>query len=492
MSQQTETILDQAVNLIRSGQTVQAEELVQSALHAAEQQFGPQSAEYASALNDLATVHLYLRELPGAVAALRQACAIYVPDDYDAIKDRLTYLMNLSFALEQQGDLDEAERVLRDCVDGRRIFYGRQHAGYGFGLEPLADLLLRKGKLDEALKLIDETVDNFWRASHVRVATALALRAVILKAAGSDTPPFADLDGLPDEIIGQIADALINRVDYDNPSRPLRLALADLLELLTQRFPEKPELLLPSLQHIANLERHLGDATARVQAIRRAIAICEQIGKPEAALGTMQGLALALSESGQTPAAEQAYREALARADALGDAAARSQVLRNHGLFLAECQRRPDAEKLLREAVVVAVPSGDAEMLARARIALGIFLQHGGQLDGAKAILAEALKGIDPAHPDAIAARSHLGAVESGSSCGCGDQGKAVADACREFILARVPPGLLTELKVEAKDDNLQVQVQLDHEPSPEEMEQLERVLRHGVEAFRRKLRQPV
>jgi tetratricopeptide (TPR) repeat protein len=493
VSQQTEqSILEQAVGLLQSGQTVQAEELVQNARRATEMQFGPQSAEHASALNDCATVSLYLRDPASAVAILREACAIYVPDDPEAIKDRLTYLMNLGYALQQQGDLDEAERVLRDGLDGRRLFYTRQHAGYGFGLEPLAELLLHKGKLDEALKLIDETVDNFWGASHPRVATALALRAVILKASGSDNPLFANLDPLPDEIISEIADALLSRVDYDNPSRPLRQALDDLLVLLEKRFGEKPELLLPTLQHIANLERHLGDAQARAQAIRRAIAICEQIGKPEAALSAMQGLALALGEGGQTEAAEQAYREALGRAEALGNAAARSQVLRNHGLFLAECERRPEAEKLLREAVVVALPSGDAEMLARARIALGIFMQHGGQLEGARAILTEALKGIDPAHPDAIAARSHLGAVESGSSCGCGDQGRAVADACREFILARVPPGLLADLKVEAKEDDLQVQVHLDHEPTPEEMEQLERVLRHGVEAFRHKLRETV
>src|SRR5262249_25697904 len=159
--------------------------------------------------------------------------------------------------------------------------------------------------------------------------------------------------------------------------------------------------------------------------------IADRGGKPDLALNAAQGLALALADAGQIDAAEAAYRDALRRADALGSPAARSQVLRNHGLLLADQDRRPRAGGLLREAVLVGLSCGDPEMLSRARIALGIFRQHGGQLDGAKAILTEALNGIDPAHPDAITARSHLDAVLSGSSCGCGDQGKAVADACR-------------------------------------------------------------
>lgn len=482
------SIMDRAIALIQNGQTVEAEELVQNAVRAAEREHGADSAAYASALNDLATVLLYLREPDRAVAALRAACAVYVPDDPEAVKDRLTYLMNLGYALQHQGDLDEAEQVLRDGLDGRRLFYGRKHAGYGFGLEPLADLLLRKGKTEEALKLIDETVDNFWGAGHPRVATALALRAVILKTAGADTPPFANVDPLPDDIIAEIADALLNRVDYHNPSRAVRLALDDLLALLERRHPDRPEVLLPTLQHLANLERHLGDAGAREVAIRRVIDICDRIGKADVALNALQGLALALSDAGQAEAAEAVYRDALGRATALRDDAARSQVLRNHGLLLADLKRRPEAEKLLREAVVAALPSGDAEMLARARIALGIFLQHCGHLDEAQAILSAGLEGIDPAHPDALAARSHLGAAKAGQSCGCGDQGQAVADACREFILARVPPGLLADLKVEARDADLHVQVYLDREPAGDEAEQLERVVRHAVEAFRRKL----
>lgn len=484
------TVMDRALQLIQDGATVQAEELVRDAVRAAEREFGPHSPQHASALNDLATALLYLREPRRAVEALHRACAVYAPDDHQACKDRLTYLMNLGYALQQGGDLDEAERVLRDGLDGRRLFYGRKHAGYGFGLEPLADLLLRRGRLDEALKLIDEAVDNFWANSHPRIATALALRAVILKALGSDGDPFEGLDPLPDDIIAELAEVLLGRVDYEHPSRAVRQAVSDLLPMLVKRFGEAHDLVLAGLQHVANLERHLGDHEARVDAIRRVIGICDGAERPDVALSATQGLALALSEAGQNDAAEAAYRDALVRAAAAGSAATRSQVLRNFGLFLAEQERRPEAEGLLREAVQAALLADDAEMLGRARVALGVFLQHGGDAEGAKAMLMEAVRGLDPAHPDAICARSHLDALLAGGSCGCGDQGKAVAEACREFILARVPQGLLSELKVENQDNDLAVQVFLDREPTPEELEQLERILRHGVETFRRRLRE--
>ena len=105
-------------------------------------------------------------------------------------------------------------------------------------------------------------------------------------------------------------------------------------------------------------------------------------------------------------------------------------------------------------------------------------------------MLTAALADIDPAHPDAVCARSHLDAVASGSGCGCGDRGKALAQACREFIVAHVPANLLSDVTVELKDDDFQIGVQLDHEPNEEQLEQIERVIRHGMEEFRKRLRQ--
>jgi tetratricopeptide (TPR) repeat protein len=399
--------------------------------------------------------------------------------------------MNLGYCLEMAERFDEAEQVLRDGLDARRLFYGREHPGYAFGLEPLADLLMRTGKTQEALAAVEETVENFWRNGHPRVATAIALRAEILKAMDSPRPTFANLDKLPGEIIEQIAQTVLNRIDYQHPSTSLRRVLDDLVPLLTVRLGEGHRLVLLTLQHSANLDRHLDDPAAREAALRRLLDIAKRGGDAVLALQAVQGLALALSESGRHEQAEAAYRDALQRAEAQGDALSRSQVLRNFGLFLSENERKAEAEQLLREAVVVAETTPDAEMLSRGRIALGIFLQHAGRLDEAQGLLVAALKGIDPAHVDAVCARSHLDAVASGSACGCGDRGKALAEACREFILQRVPPNLLSDVTVELTDNDFQVGVHLDHEPTEEQLEQVERVIRHALDEFRKRLRQP-
>jgi tetratricopeptide (TPR) repeat protein len=485
-----DTLLDRAMALLQSGETLRAEELVRDAARAAEAEFGPKSPQHATAQNALGAVLMNLDRLDWAVDAFRQAAAVYIPDDTQVARDRLTYLMNLGYCLERAGRFPEAEQVLRDGLDARRLFYGRQHPGYAFGLEPLADLLLRTGKAREALEAIDETVENFWKNGHPRVATALALRAEILKAAEIDVSPFEKLDLLPDDIVGEMAETILSRIDYQRPAANLRRVLDDLLPLVTARFGEQHRLAILTLQHSANLDRHLDDPVAREAALRRLLAVAEAGGNDNLALQAVQGLALALSESGQQEQAEATYRDALRRAERRGDEALRSQVLRNFGLFLSENERKTEAEELLRAAVAAAAPTPDAEMLSRGQIALGVFLQHAGRLDEAKALLTAALGGIDPAHPDAVCARSHLDAVTAGSSCGCGDHAKALAAACREFILGRAPAGLLGDVTVELKDDDFQIGVHLDHEPTEEQLEQIERVIRHALDEFRKRLRQ--
>jgi hypothetical protein len=46
--------------------------------------------------------------------------------------------------------------VLREGLAGREQLYGQGHPGYAFGLEPLASVLFRLGKTDEALDWYDK------------------------------------------------------------------------------------------------------------------------------------------------------------------------------------------------------------------------------------------------------------------------------------------------------------------------------------------------
>jgi tetratricopeptide (TPR) repeat protein len=482
--------LREAIQWLQRGDTVKAEEIVLQAAKDTEARFGRESIEAAGAQNDLGTLLLYLSQVPAAIEAFRKAAAVDIPSSEQATRFRLTYLMNLGFALQRAGELEEAERVLRQGLTGRQDFYGRDHPGYAFGLEPLAELLLARGKLEEAEQLIEETVENFWRNGHARVATALAVRGRIYKAAGKDMPAFDGLERLPDHIIEEMATTLLQQIDEQHLSVVDRQLLHELFPILVQRFGEEHPLALNTLTGIANIERWLGDHAARVTAIRRVIAIWDRMGQQERALQSVLGLALAQGEAGHQDEAEATYRESLKRADAIGRPALRSQALRNFGLFLADRDRRPEGELLLREAVNVVAPDTDTEMRGRAEVALGVFLQHGGQMEPARALLTEALRRLDPAHPDAICARSHVNAIEKGGSCGCGDLGEASAEALREFILARVPPGLLQKLDVGYANQDWQIQVHLQKEPTEQELEQLNRIITHALEEFRKRVRQ--
>jgi hypothetical protein len=251
---------------------------------------------------------------------------------------------------------------------------------------------------------------------------------------------------------------------------------------------------------ISNVERMLGDegdAKIRELAIRAALDSYERQGRDEDYVMGIMGLALLKDETGDVAGATGCYRDAVIRAAAMKNPALRSQVLRNFGLMLSSRAKKtgaPDqlaeAEARLTEAVMEAARSDHVEMLGRAEIALGLFFQHGGRLGEAKPFIERGLEHLDAAHPDAVCGRSHLQAILSGGSCGCGDTPAAIADAFRDFVLGRLPPGLLKDLKVTLKDTmDFDVKVELNREPTEPEIEQLDRVINHSLEEFRRRLR---
>jgi len=155
---------------------------------------------------------------------------------------------------------------------------------------------------------------------------------------------------------------------------------------------------------------------------------------------------------------------------------------------LAEAERFAEAEQRMREAVAYAQRGADHEMLGRAQIALGLFLQHRGRLDEARQIVEAGLAVMDPAHPDAIIGRSHLGAIHQGESCGCGALGDTLSAAFRDFVLARLPADLLSGLDVNIVDGEFKVEVQLNREPAPDELDHLNRVMNAATAEFRRRV----
>lgn len=472
--------------LLREGRSADAERLMVHEVQAAEQRHGRGSPEWASAQCDLGNLLFGSGQADRAVECFRSACSGPAPASPEAHKDLLTYRLNLGTALMMIGRLDEAETELRRNVQERLAFYGRPHPGYAFGLEPLADVLLRRGDVRQARDVIEEAAGNFWRNGHERVATALALRAEVIRAAGGGEPSFSGLEQLPDEIVEQVAITVTHRTGGDPAVK--RAVLTDLVAALEARLGPDHQATLNALSQLANLGRDIGDQTGRIAAIQKVLASYDRQGRAEDALMAALGLAMAQGEAGDMAGALRTYAQARARADGIGRPELTSQVLRNHGLALSEAGRPSEAEQCLREAVAAADRGSDPEMLGRARIALGLFLQHQERLAEARQVVEAGLATLDVAHPDAVVGRSHLGAITAGRSCGCGDMQGAVAEAFGEFVAARLPQDLLARLDVTVENGDFKVNVELRREPTEDEVAHMNRVIESAHAEFRHRL----
>lgn len=482
------TPVEVAFALLREGRLVDAENVMTRELQAVTARHGSGSPAWASAQCDLGNVLLNADQLDRAIECYRQAASTPARDQ-ESRKDQLTYRLNVGMALRMAGRLDEAEAELRQGVQERLAFYGREHAGYAFGLEPLADLLLERGDVRQARQVVDEAVNNLWRNGHERVAAVLALRAAIVLASGAAEPPFLDLRQLPDEVVEQVALSVIQRLDHGDPaSKPLLTALIAALEA---RLGPDHQATLNALSVLANLGRDLGDQSGRVEAIERVLAAYDRQGRAEEALMASLGLAMAQGEADDAEAALRTYASAYARAERIGRPELQSQVLRNWGLALQEAGQVGPAEQRLADAVTHARRSADPEMVGRAGVALGLFLQHEGRLPEARAVLEDGLAGLDPVHPDALIGRSHLGAVIDGRTCGCGDLRDTIADAFRDFVMTRLPADLLDRLDVAIVDDDFKISVELRREPTEAELDRLNAVFQSAHAEFRRRLTEP-
>jgi tetratricopeptide (TPR) repeat protein len=472
--------------LLQEGRLADAEQLMVKELQAAEKKYGRGSPQWASAQCDLGNILLGGDQAKRAVECFRSACSGPMPDEPEARKDHLTYRLNLGFVLTMIGRLDEAETELRRNLQERLAFYGREHAGYAYGLEALADVLLQRGNLGEARKVIEEALGNFWRNGHERVATVLALRAEIVAAESGNEPLFPDLKQLPDELVKQMTAMAINRAD-----RHLATTIAVLSGLVTAleaRFGPDNQATLNALSCLANTSHDLGDQEGRVEAIRKVLASYDRQGRAEDALMAASGLALAQGDVGDMAGALRTYAQAHTLADRIGRPELSSQVLRNWGLALAEADQTAEAEQRLREAVATADLGYDSEMLGRAQVALGLFLQHRERLAEAREAVEAGLASLDVAHPDAVVGRSHLGAIVAGRACGCGDLQGAIAEAFREFVLSRLPQDLLARLEVTIANENFNINVELRRAPTEDELEQLNRVVEGATAEFRHRM----
>jgi tetratricopeptide (TPR) repeat protein len=476
----------QAYQALFAGDAWKAEQVLQRLVEDTAQRYGPRSRLAGKARFALATLLLGMEDYPRAAAVMRAATDIE-PVDHASRKDRLTYQMNLGDVLSRMGNHEEAEAVLRQSLDERRQLYGEGHSGYAYGLEALAQVVLRRGRADEALQMADQALRIDRASNNPHLAHDLAVKALALKS----RPESAAANCLPEwpDLTPPARTAVLEAIQVLAGSYEPGLMLAvyrDVQACLEQAPSAGDQDRLNAAVAVTNMARLAGDHEARVAAFRQVI---ELLGdNREQLVGAWLGLALAQNDAGQTAAADDSYREAVRLAEAIGSPAQAAQALRNYALHLDATGRADEAAATHRRAVTAARQAGDPEMLGRALCACGIFFQHRSQFDVALPLLEESLRLLPAAHPDAVCAQSHLTAARGNQSCGCeATNQEALAETLRRLVRERAPAGLVKEVHIDFANQELPIAIEATREPTDAEGRQLYDAVQNALGELRRR-----
>lgn len=181
---------------------------------------------------EAASKHIQAGDMGRAADLLREAVQAG-PGRTDESRGRyFTHVMNLGDLLVYLEHYEEAERVLRTGLQGRADLYGRDHPGYAYGLEPLAEALLRAGQAKQALPLAEQATEIFWNHTHERTPEVMVLRAFARLAVDDEANAFQDMEALPDDLVEVAIETTVTRAERD-PSLGKRV-LAALLGWMDQ------------------------------------------------------------------------------------------------------------------------------------------------------------------------------------------------------------------------------------------------------------------
>lgn len=481
------TLFDRAFALLRSGKRAEAEAMLTDAIESARKNHGPASRELGAAEFDLARLLVAVGDAERGIAAVRRA--LDVPSTGDAAeRDRLTYLLNLGDILGRTGRLEEAEAIHRQGLERREAIFGKDTDGYAFGQEPLAEVLFAKGALEPAEDLAQQALDTLFRTRNARALALVALRGAIRAMRHGDEYPLLEAYGaFPTDLKSHLVSFCLERAQRD-PLDAALLLLVELRERLEDDEASPMQRLPEVVAALSNVAREAARHDLRRECLEWLREYFDAAKDAQQGVAARMAIAIAADEAGDREAATLAYRDAVAKAETLGDVLLRSQVLRNEGVFHSQRGDKERAASSLAEALALAEQASHVDLLGRALVALGIFEQHQGSKEKAKELLDRALATLPAGHPDTLYARSHLQALAQGGPCGCGDMGKAIAEALAAMIVPQLPPGLLAGIVVESVED-LRLQVQLARPPTEAERPLLDRVIGQAVNELRTRIR---
>jgi tetratricopeptide (TPR) repeat protein len=289
--------LQQALELLASGNGDEAEAVVTTAARQAKKQYGSGSHPLACAYADMARLHFHTGDYKRAATEFRHAADAPMPAEPEQRADRLTFMFGFARCLEALDKTGEAEKVLRQCVEFARNLHGPGTSRYAYSLEPLAEFLLRIDQAAEAARLMDEAFEIHWKQGGHGIPAAAALRAEAFKAFDRIDDPFADLAGLPDELVGEAVAHSIGRSGRGDAGR-VRLVLADLLRFVERRLGDTHPAFADTLAAMARHEAALGDRgdlKVRTTAARRAV---WNFTKPRVPRGLLESIEIGFEGDG--------------------------------------------------------------------------------------------------------------------------------------------------------------------------------------------------
>lgn len=345
MSKSTSRTLERATELVRTGQSAAGVELLEDALRQAKAAFPADGPEVMRASGDLASVLFFLKEDERA-ANLLDKVTQSAKSDLNDEKYRLTLLMNLAEALERSGNWVLAEDACRRGLQGRHQVYGPEHAGYAFGLVPLAQVLLKQEKLDEARQCVLEAIANFKHHAHPWLHSTMALAAEIDAALGKASVMW--WEGMDNGELEAVAKEVFTRAPGMDPRHgsPLLQGLADALE---SRKGQADVLLREALTLLANLEAAGGEIALREAVLERLFQAHQAAKDAKSALEAQIGLALCAREHGDLQKAQNLLQQARETAASL-DAESRQLVRQAEGFLSAPVTNQPIDPALIEKA----------------------------------------------------------------------------------------------------------------------------------------------
>ncbi|MBC8142129.1 MAG: hypothetical protein H7Y38_11890 [Armatimonadetes bacterium] len=455
---------------------------------------GERSAAFNESQAGLAGVLKMLGKTRDSLAAF-QAAQDWEPPIEDAAthKDWLTFVTDYGQELGAAGELAEAETVLKRGLAGRLAFYGREHPGYAFGLEPLVSVLLAQERYAEAAMVQEEVIDNFAASGHPRFLQALLILGAARVASGAVGPALAGFSA-PDrakiEELANVAPDVLGA--FPHPFR--QPVLVEVAELAATHCPDSlahRNLLAQIVNNEA--EQDAPNYALRVEYAQKLFALLERARDYANAGHALLGLALAQGDAGDIPGATKSYRRVRIAGERMGDFAQASAAERNLGLLLSkDRQENAEAEACLQNAVALAKRSDDTEALGKAEGCLGVYYQHIERFADAEPLLISAMPHLPVSSSDAVIMRAHLAALRANISCGCdeGNMESAFYNSLCAAISAQVEaelPGLLKSVVYEADaSGERSLQVSLLRSPLPEEMERLQIVVTQAEASFKR------